>query len=229
MGQKKGFTLMELLVSIFISGMVMLSLVAMWKTSSNHTAQAQRQSIIKNDNTIFLRKFYTDFVMADDIVCPWGFSDTDPCTTYDGQFFAINHAKVDTSDLSKIKRTTGPVCGGNFTDNTNLSNISNRCLKPSYIVYTVRDNAVYRCSKVFLDQNVNSVSISDFLSDAKTYCDEEENNELIMPYIQYSSITIPVEGGIIYPESLKLEYAVRRDFAGDIPPVYFKFQRYFVR
>ena len=47
---------MELLVSIFITGMVMLSLVAMWKTSSNQTAQAQRQSIIKNDSIDHIKK-----------------------------------------------------------------------------------------------------------------------------------------------------------------------------
>ena len=230
---KNGFTLMELLVSIFISGMVMMSLLAMWKTSSNHSAQAQRQSIIKNDNTIFLRRMYSDFIVSNQVICPWVFGGENPCTDYNDEYFAITNAMIEVNDPSKIIRTTGPVCDHLFLDAKTSESLYSRCLRPRYVVY-VYDKAnenpgIYRCTNSFLDGVNGTMSITDFLAIAHKYCEDKDNREFIMPYIENFSFTIPNINGILHPEALLLDYTVRRDFSGDIPPVFFKFKRIFVR
>ena len=238
---KKGFTLMELLVSIFITGMVMLSLVAMWKTSSNHTAQAQRQAIIKNENTIFLRTFYNDFVSASAIICPWGLSGDNanktPCSP--NTYVAVKEAILDPDNPSQIMRLTKPVCGASNnawgTGENIATDISSRCVKPSYVVYNFRDNGIYKCTGNFLDstnQNENSTGLSTGLfATINETCSKvninKERWELIMPYVQNFSLTSPIaQGSVPYPEVL-IEYTVNRTFSGDIPPVYFKMKRYF--
>ena len=228
---KKGFTLMELLVSIFITGMVMLSLVAMWKTSSNHTAQAQRQAIIKNENTGFLRKFYSDFVSANEVICPWSLTAVDnigrnPCI--DNEYIAVKNASVDLTDNTKLVRTTKPACSGVWAALENTTSIQERCVKPSYTVYRFENDAIFKCSNTFLDGEDENILISTFVSNARNYCKEDENKELIMPYISSFTITVPVNEDVIYPELL-LEYTVQRNFGSDIPPVFFKFKRYFVK
>lgn len=227
---KKGFTLMELLVSIFITGMVMLSLVAMWKTSSNHTSQAQRQAIIKNESTSFLRKFYSDFVSANDIICPWSLTAVEnignPCIA--NEYISVKNASVDLADNTKLVRTTKPACNKNWATVENVTSIQERCVKPSYTVYRFENNTIFKCSNTFLDGEDENILISTFVNNARNYCKENENKELIMPYVSSFTVTIPVNEDIIYPELL-LDYTVERNFSSDIPPVFFKFKRYFVR
>ena len=234
---KKGFTLMELLVSIFISGMVMLALVAMWKTSSNHTAQAQRQSFIKNENTIFLRRFHTDFVSASEVICPWSVAGdgapANPCTA--NVFVAIKEAVLAPDDPTAIIRLTRPVCGNDGNrwgvGTTNItSEMEERCVKPSYVVYNFRNNGIYRCSGNFLDSlnmDENKEMLSSFMTSVSSACPTSSNDnwELILPYVSSFSLTAPEET----PELL-LNYTVSRTFANaDIPPVLFKMRRYFIR
>lgn len=233
---KKGFTLMELLVSIFITGMVMLSLVAMWRSSSNQTSQAQRQSIIRNESTIFLRRLYSDFVSASVSIRPWFYTiETTPTVSSD-TYIAVKEAVIDadtigTNSLGLI-RVTGPVCGsGNnsWATNEDIDAISRRCIKPSYVVYKVVEVAdemqngrqdIYRCSNTFLDSNSNTITISNFMSQVNTYCDYEnqrERFENVMPYV--TNFTLSKEGDY----GLRINYTVNRAFEADIPPVNFKF------
>lgn len=214
---KKGFTLMELLVSIFITGMVMLSLVAMWRTSSNHTAQAQRQSIIKNDSTIFLRKLYSDFVFASDVICPWGYTGSTPCS-HNNEYIALKNAVIDYSNISspKILRTTAPVCG---TSNNQwlegLDGMTGHCIKPSYVIYVydADNHMVYRCTNNFLETTSNML-ISTLISTAHNYCSNESNREVVMPYVSGFSITSG--------DDMVAKYEIRRNFGQDIPDVYFR-------
>ena len=229
---KKGFTLMELLVSIFITGMVMLALVAMWKTSSNHTAQAQRQSVIKNENTIFLRTFYNDFVAASEVLCPN--VNVSICNESNTVYIAFKNAILDPKDTKNIVRLTKPACGSNtdsWGDPTQPADVENRCIKPSFVVYEFKNSGVYKCTKDFLDNSSDSMSISDF-SAILTECTGIKNTDLILPYVQSFSMSVPTIGSgdnlVVYPEIL-LDYTVKKDFSGDVPPVYFRMKRYFVR
>lgn len=215
---KKGFTLMELLVSIFITGMVMLSLVAMWKTSSNHTAQAQRQSIIKNDSTIFLRKIYSDFVFASDVICPWKYGGSSQCN--DDEYIALKNAvinyDIDNISTIRISRTTAPICGSSNNQwLEGLEGMAGHCIKPSYVVYVYDRDAdmVYRCSNNFLDSST-SMTKQNLINEAHAYCSNESNREVVMPYVSDFEIT-----GV---NELTVQYEIRRSFGADIPDVYFR-------
>ena len=70
MKNNKGFTLMELLAALFIGGMVTGALVLVWKTASVQTSQGQRQTIIRNQVSSFVRHLYRDFYAADIIADP---------------------------------------------------------------------------------------------------------------------------------------------------------------
>ena len=70
MKNDKGFTLMELIVAIFIGSMVTAALVLVWKTSSVQTSQGQRQTIVRNQVSNFQRQLYRDFHSADIITYP---------------------------------------------------------------------------------------------------------------------------------------------------------------
>jgi len=70
MRNNKGFTLMELLVAVFIGSMVTIALVSIWKAASLQTSSGQRQSIIRNNLSIFLRGMHKDITEADVIVYP---------------------------------------------------------------------------------------------------------------------------------------------------------------
>lgn len=70
MKNNKGFTLMELLAALFIGGMVTAALVLVWKTASVQTSQGQRQTIIRNQVSSFIRQLYRDFYAADIIADP---------------------------------------------------------------------------------------------------------------------------------------------------------------
>ena len=225
---KKGFTLMELLVSIFISGMVMLSLVAMWKTSSNHTAQAQRQSVIKNENTVFLRKIYSDFISASEIICPWGYS-KGGVSCNNGEYIAVKEAVINPGNTSQLVRITNPVCGGShnaWATGETLEEKASRCIRPSYVVY-VFDNTskqVYRCRNNFLTSDTTK-NINSLISDAHSFCSTASNREIAMPYVSDFSLTVPSDG----ITELLVNYTVNRDFGEGTPPVYFKFKRYLTR
>jgi len=224
---KKGFTLMELLVSIFITGMVMLSLVAMWKTSSNQTALAQRQSIIKNENTIFLRKIYADFVSASEIICPWGYSKGGiPCNN--NTYIAVKEAVLKPGDADTLMRITKKACSNNWANNETLSNMAARCIKPSYVVYTLDETThmVYRCSNNFLTESDSTISVSTLANNARTYC--ETHKEIVMPYVADFSLSVPPIGNSKSPELL-VEYTVVRDFGEGIPPFLYKFKRYLTK
>lgn len=70
MKNNKGFTLMELLVAVFIGSMVTISLVSIWKAASLQTSSGQRQSIIRNNLSMFLRGMHKDITEADVIIYP---------------------------------------------------------------------------------------------------------------------------------------------------------------
>ena len=222
---KKGFTLMELLVSIFISGMVMLALVAMWKTSSNQTAEAQRQSIIKNDITIFLRKLYSDFLSAIEILCPQKIS-TDAYTCPANTYIAVKEVVI-SSDTSKLNRITAPVCGaGNnawANNEEDLENMASRCIQPSYTVYNFESNNVYRCHFPITD-TTQSIDIHTLLTDEIHNACRSANREIIMPYVNSFSLQTPSD----FPGVL-IDYTVKKEFTNDLPPVYFKFKRYLTK
>ena len=226
---KKGFTLMELLVSIFISGMVMLALVAMWKTSSNHTAQAQRQSVIRNDNTIFLRRFYADFVSASEVICPWVYTKGGKMCTKN-EYIAVKGATINPNNIDQLIRITEPVCGsGNnsWATEEDLSSMSARCIKPSYtiFVYDSDHHIVYRCHDNFLDGANKIMDISTLINTAHNYCSENGGHrETAMSYIHNLNISPTSSGSDRAPELL-IEYTINKNFTADVPPVFFKFKR----
>ncbi len=225
---KKGFTLMELLVSIFISGMVMLALVAMWKTSSNHTAQAQRQTIIKNENTVFLRKIYSDFISSSEIICPWSYS-KGGASCNDGEYISVKEAVINPENRDQLMRITNPICGASnnaWATGDTLGNMVSRCIKPSYTIYVFDKDSmqVYRCKNNFLTEN-KVINISTLISDAHSFCSTASNRENIMPYVSDFSLTIPSDS----ISELFIDYTINRDFGEGTPPVYFKFKHFLTR
>jgi prepilin-type N-terminal cleavage/methylation domain-containing protein len=70
MTNKKGFTLMELLVAVFIGSMVTIALVSVWKAASMQTSEGQRQTIVRNNLSIFARGLHRDITEADVILFP---------------------------------------------------------------------------------------------------------------------------------------------------------------
>ncbi|MDR1124140.1 MAG: prepilin-type N-terminal cleavage/methylation domain-containing protein [Elusimicrobiota bacterium] len=66
----KGFSLMELLVALFIGSMVTVALISMWRGASMQTAQGQRQAVVRNNLSIFLRGLHKDITEADLIIYP---------------------------------------------------------------------------------------------------------------------------------------------------------------
>lgn len=224
---KKGFTLMELLVSIFISGMVMLSLVAMWKTSSNHTAQAQRQSIIRNESTIFLRRLYNDFISASETICPWGHSNTPSWICNKNEYIAVKEAVLDPEDSGRLIRITEPVCGSgsSWADEENLQSISSRCIRPSYSVYIYDNNTVFRCHSEFLTDS-KKIAIKTLITTAHAYCSADSGHrENVMPYVSNFLLQGSMAGSDKAPELL-IDYTVDRNFGPDVPPVHFRFKRF---
>ena len=83
---KKGFTLVELLVAMFISGMVTVALVSVWRGASMQTSQAMRQSVIRNNFSIFLRGLHKDITEADLILHP---SENNPSGFLSGGVFLL--------------------------------------------------------------------------------------------------------------------------------------------
>jgi prepilin-type N-terminal cleavage/methylation domain-containing protein len=65
---KKGFTLMELLVAVFIGGMVSMALVSIWKAASLQTSKARKQTMERNNRTFLLRSMYNDITSADSAI-----------------------------------------------------------------------------------------------------------------------------------------------------------------
>jgi len=242
---KKGFTLMELLVSVFITGMVMLSLVAMWKTSSNHTVQAQRQSFLKNENTIFLRTFYNDFVSANEIFCLRdGPSNTTAalgtmCKT--NRYVALKDALLTVEDNAaheKILRLTRPVCDGENGWGSGVNpefDIEERCVRPQFVVYDFVSGAgIYKCHGELLnspDMTANSMSTAEFQALVNTTCPYGSYNgaewEVLLPYVKTFTLALATEGSRLYPE-LAIDYFVEKKFDADAPPILFRMKRFFV-
>lgn len=241
---KKGFTLMELLVSVFITGMVMLSLVAMWKTSSNHTVQAQRQSFLKNENTIFLRTFYNDFVSANDIFCLRDAPNYSTaafetmCKT--NRYVALKDAMLSVEyDVSheKIVRLTRPVCSGTDGWGSGVNptiDIEERCIKPQFVVYDFAGGNLYKCHGEFLtspNMDDNSMTTSQFQSLVDGTCSygsyDNENWEVLLPYVKSFSLALATTGSRRYPE-LAIDYFVEKKFDADAPPILFRMKRFFV-
>ena len=65
MKNNKGFTLMELLVAMFIGSIVTTAIIFVWKTASLQTIQGQRHTIVQNQVSNFRRQLYLDFYNAD--------------------------------------------------------------------------------------------------------------------------------------------------------------------
>ena len=61
---------MELLVAVFIGSMVTIALVSIWKAASLQTSSGQRQSVIRNNLSMFLRGIHKDITEADVIIYP---------------------------------------------------------------------------------------------------------------------------------------------------------------
>ena len=244
---KKGFTLMELLVSIFITGMVMLSLVAMWRTSSNQTAQAQRQSVIRNENTIFLRRFYNDFISASEVLCPWAYSGSigDVDCTVSGNtgsdkvdvYVAVKEAVIIPGNVvPSIGRITEPVCGDSNNEWGTVNNnahIQARCIAPTYVmyIYDKEQQSVFRCENTFINaSNWSQTPVNTAISNAYDYCKTTTGaRELILPYVSDFNLTVtqqqnPESYHTMFPELL-IDYSVNREFGEGIPPVTFKFRR----
>ncbi len=68
---KRGFTLTELLVSIFIAGMVTVALMSVWRAASIQTSDTQRQTMMRNNISNFIRQIQIDISEADAVLNPY--------------------------------------------------------------------------------------------------------------------------------------------------------------
>ena len=133
-------------------------------------------------------------------------------------------------DDGRPQSITNKVCGSDNNswateeEESSLNAMSKRCIRPSYTVYIHENNKIYRCIyKDFLDQEgVDYNSVSQITNNALNRCKNDSKKELIMPYVK--SFSLQSEG----PELL-VNYTVYRQISSDVPPISFKFKKYFVR
>lgn len=95
---------MELLVAIFIGGMVTVALVAIWRSASVQTSQGQRQAVVRNNMSIFLRAVYHDITEASLILFP------NATTQHDSAILVgVNNARRNSTSFTPDRPALGPM------------------------------------------------------------------------------------------------------------------------
>jgi len=134
MRNNKGFTLMELLVAVFIASMVTVALVTIWKAASIQTSQGQRQTMVRNNLSILLRALHRDITESDLVLAPYQGSSGE-CNGQEGSLVVMaRNAHLESVGVTKI--VSKP--------NVGLSESAKLESDPTVIAYCLNNNAVRR-------------------------------------------------------------------------------------
>lgn len=239
----RGFTLMEVLVALFIGSMVTIALISMWKASSIQTAQAQRQTLVRNDISIFLRSFYLDFSESDEILCPHFNTNEWGTECPEGVFIGVKNMGIYLSDSNNYMLRSLQSGKDNDVSKSYDDRLESGVMPPKYIVYYRKEEtkgskvipSLYRCEIPINLTDINSaLNIDTEISKIINKSDLSSNDScsLVLPYVEKFEME---QKSVAYGEFdiAKADYFVNikvvREFEGKVPPIYIDFQRYFTK
>lgn len=210
MKNRKGFTLMELLVAVFIASMVTIALMTVWKASSMQTSQGQRQSIIRNNLSIFMRALHRDITEADLILAP-------DSSASGGVIVAVRNAYLVKEGASyyvlpnTISYTKDP--GGPQIESD-----------PIAFAYCQEGSTIKRSREIPLKElSHDSLEKSSLISNAESAC---SSGRIYMDYIVANGFDVSTDDNINYTVSL----IVHKDFEGsENPPVHIEMSKTFIK
>ncbi|MDR0646000.1 MAG: prepilin-type N-terminal cleavage/methylation domain-containing protein [Elusimicrobiota bacterium] len=225
MKNKNGFTLMELLVALFLSSMVTVALISIWRGASIQTSQGQRQAIIRNNMSIFLRSLYKDLTEADVILYP---TSTGSATNGLLLMSGYNMRRIDDANVA-IGRIAEGSFQNSFIRSYYFDETNHRiCLNENRTIFG--ENFIVSASDGSSAINMPDpaiMGISNIISDSSNTCEK-----VVMDNVNDASISLLNNNNSSCSSGETCRYRVAinifRDFGGNSVPVSINFERIFV-
>lgn len=210
MKNNKGFTLMELLVAVFIASMVTIALMTIWKASSMQTSQGQRQSIIRNNLSILMRTLHRDLTEADLILAP-------SSGQSGGLIVAARNAYL-TKEGSNYYVMPNTVSYSKDPEGVQIES------EPIVFAYCQEGNTIRRSSEIALKELSKSQLDKDSLvSSLESEC---SSGRIYMDYVPSSGFEVSTSDNINYTVSI----VVHKNFEGsETPPVHIEMEKIFTK
>ena len=210
MKNAKGFTLMELLVAVFIASMVTIALMTVWKASSMQTSQGQRQSIIRNNLSIFMRALHRDITEADLILAPESGSSG-------GLIVAARNAYI-MKEGSNYYIMPNTISYSRDPEGAQIES------EPILFSYCQEGRTIRRSGDIALKElPKESLEKSALITSAEESC---SSGKIYMDYIADSGFDISTDDNINYT----VEVIVHKDFEGsETPPVHIETTKTFIK
>lgn len=210
MKNNKGFTLMELLVAVFIASMVTIALMTIWKASSMQTSQGQRQSIIRNNLSILMRALHRDITESDLILAPTSGQSG-------GLIVAARNAYL-TKEGSSYYVMPNTVSYSKDPEGVQIES------EPIAFAYCQEGNTVRRSSEISLKGlDKGSLERSSLVSSLDSEC---SSGRIYMDYVPSSGFDISTSDNINYTVSI----IVHKNFEGsETPPVHIEMEKVFTK
>ncbi len=210
MKNNKGFTLMELLVAVFIASMVTIALMTIWKASSMQTSQGQRQSIIRNNLSILMRALHRDITESDLILAPTSGQSGALIVVARNAYLAKEGASyyVLPNTVSYTKDPAGVQIES----------------EPIAFAYCQEGNTIRRSSEISLKElEKSSLERSSLVSSLDSEC---SSGKIYMDYVPSSGFDISTSDNINYTVSI----VVHKNFEGsETPPVHVEIEKVFTK
>ncbi len=210
MKNNKGFTLMELLVAVFIASMVTIALMTIWKASSMQTSQGQRQSIIRNNLSILMRALHRDITESDLILAPTSGQSG-------GLIVAARNAYL-VKEGSSYYVMPNTVSYSKDPEGVQIES------EPIAFAYCQEGNTVRRSSEIALKElEKSSLERSSLVSALESEC---SSGKIYMDYVPSSGFDISTSDNINYTVSI----VVHKNFEGsETPPVHVEMEKVFTK
>lgn len=210
MKNNKGFTLMELLVAVFIASMVTIALMTIWKASSMQTSQGQRQSIIRNNLSILMRALHRDMTESDLILAP-------TAGQSGGLIVAARNAYL------KKEGSTFYVQPNTVSYSKDPEGVQIES-EPIAFAYCQEGNTIRRSAEISLKGLSKSALESSSLIDSLE--DECSSGRIYMDYVPSSGFEVSTSDNINYTVSI----VVHKNFEGsETPPVHLEVEKIFTK
>lgn len=210
MKNNKGFTLMELLVAVFIASMVTIALMTIWKASSMQTSQGQRQSIIRNNLSILMRALHRDITESDLILAP-------SSGQSGGLIVAARNAYL-TKEGASYYVMPNTVSYSKDPEGVQIES------EPIAFAYCQEGNTVRRSSEISLKElDKGSLERDSLVSSLESEC---SSGRIYMDYVPSSGFDISTSDNINYTVSI----IVHKNFEGsETPPVHIEMEKVFTK
>lgn len=210
MKNNKGFTLMELLVAVFIASMVTIALMTIWKASSMQTSQGQRQSIIRNNLSILMRALHRDITESDLILAP-------SSGQSGGLIVAARNAYL-TKEGASYYVMPNTVSYSKDPEGVQIES------DPIAFAYCQEGNTVRRSSEISLKElDKDSLKRDSLVSSLESEC---SSGRIYMDYVPSSGFDISTSDNINYTVSI----IVHKNFEGsETPPVHIEMEKVFTK